>query len=115
MVILTDQMTQSTAEVTSAMFKRMKLATVVGTATRGWGTVENTFPLTTMIDEGEKYTLFLVYSLTLRDDNVPIEGRGVTPDIDIQNTSFKKELREVIRNSSLLQAVEEQIKSAPLR
>lgn len=115
MVILTDQMTQSTAEVTSAMFKRMKLATVVGTATRGWGTVENTFPLTTMIDEGEKYTLFLVHSLTLRDDNVPIEGRGVTPDIDIQNTSFKKELREVIRNSSLLQAVEEQIKSAPLR
>lgn len=115
MVILTDQMTQSTAEVTSAMFKRQKLATVVGTATRGWGTVENTFPLTTIIDEGEKYTLFLVHSLTLRDDNVPIEGRGVTPDIDIQKVSFQKELREAVRNSSLLQAVEEQIKSAPLR
>ncbi len=115
MVILTDQMTQSTAEVTSAMFKRQKLATIVGTATRGWGTVENTFPLTTIIDEGEKYTLFLVHSLTLRDDNLPIEGRGVAPDIDIQKASFKKELREVVRNSSLLRAVEEQIKSAPLR
>jgi len=115
MVILTDSMTQSTAEVTSAVFKRQKLATVIGTATRGWGTVENTFPLETIIDEGEKYSLFLVHSLTLRDDNVPIEGRGVTPDIDIQKVSFKKELRETIKNSSLLQAVEEQIKSAPLR
>ncbi len=115
MVIITDTMTQSTAEVISAIFKRQKLATVIGTATRGWGTVENTFPLETIIDEGEKYTLFLVHSLTLRDDNIPIEGRGVTPDIDIQKISFKKELREMIRNSSLLQAVEEQLKSAPMR
>ncbi|MCF7844063.1 hypothetical protein K9M47_04210 [Candidatus Gracilibacteria bacterium] len=115
MVILTDSMTQSTAELTAAVFKRMKLAIVVGETTRGWGTIENTYPIKTQMDEGEKFSLFLVNSLTLRDDNIPIEGRGVTPDIDIQKVSFKNELREMIRNGSLLKTVEERIKSAPLR
>ncbi len=114
-VILTDSMTQSTAELTAAVFKRLHLATIIGKTTRGWGTVENTFPLTTVIDPNEKYTLFLVHSLTLRDDNQPIEGKGVTPDIDMADTNFGTKLRATLRNQSLIKAVEGQIKSEPLR
>jgi hypothetical protein len=91
-VLLTDGMTQSTAEVTSAAFKKFKLGTVVGKTTRGWGTVENTFPLNTMIDPKEKYLLLLVHSITLRDDGEPIEGRGVTPNIDITSPDWKTAL-----------------------
>lgn len=115
LAILTDNMTQSTAELTAAVFKHLHLATIVGGTTRGWGTVENTFPLTTVIDPNEKYSLFLVHSLTLRDDNQPIEGKGVTPDVDVNDANFSSELRAVLRNQSLIKAVEGQIKSAPLR
>ncbi len=115
LAILTDNMTQSTAELTAAVFKRLKLATIIGSTTRGWGTVENTFPLTTVIDENEKYSLYLVHSLTLRDDNSPIEGRGVTPDVDVKDKNFKEEVRAKLRNSSLITAIEVQLKSGPLR
>lgn len=114
-VILTDNMTQSTAELTAAVFKRLNLAKVIGSSTRGWGTVENTFPIETSIDESEKFSLFLVHSLTLRDDNMPIEGKGVSPDVDITSSNFKEELRKAIRNTSLIRAVEEQVKVMPLR
>lgn len=115
MAILTDNMTQSTAELTAATFKRLNMAKVVGSATRGWGTVENTFPIESVIDENEKYSLFLVRSLTLRDDNMPIEGKGVTPDVDIKSPTFKEDLQKAFRNNSLIKAVEEQIKSGPVR
>ena len=113
--ILTDNMTQSTAELTAATFKRLNMAKVIGSTTRGWGTVENTFPIETLIDENESYSLFLVRSITLRDDNVPIEGRGVTPDIDVKSSTFKEDLQKAFRNSSLIRAVEEQMKSGPVR
>ncbi|MEI6810617.1 MAG: S41 family peptidase [Candidatus Nomurabacteria bacterium] len=115
MAILTDNMTQSTAELTAATFKRLNMAKVIGSTTRGWGTVENTFPIESVIDENEKYSLFLVRSLTLRDDNLPIEGKGVTPDVDIKSPTFKEDLQKALRNTSLIKAVEEQIKSGPVR
>lgn len=115
MAILTDNMTQSTAELTAATFKRLNMAKVIGSTTRGWGTVENTFPIESVIDENEKYSLFLVRSLTLRDDNMPIEGKGVTPDVDIKSLTFKEDLQKAFRNNSLIRAVEEQIKLLPLR
>lgn len=115
LVILTDNMTQSTAEVTAATFKRLRLATVIGGTTRGWGTVENTFPIKTVIDENETYSLFLVHSLTLRDDNVPIEGKGVTPDVDISSKNFSSELRARVDNPSLSRAVEQMMQVGPLR
>ena len=105
-VILTDSMTQSTAEVTSAAFKRFKLGTVVGETTRGWGTVENTFALDTMIDEKDKYLLLLVHSITLRDDNQPVEGRGVDPDISIKDPNWKKNLATQLRSSDFAKVVE---------
>lgn len=113
--ILTDNMTQSTAELTTAAFKRFGLAYVVGTATRGWGTVENTYPIETTIAQGEKYSLFLVNNITLRDDNQPIEGRGVDPDIDIKNPNWRNELPKVFRSQSLIEAVSKTAASAPLK
>jgi C-terminal processing protease CtpA/Prc len=112
-VVLTDGMTQSTAEVTSAAFKRFKLGTVIGDTTRGWGTVENTFPLETMIDTKEKYLLLLVHSVTLREDNQPVEGRGVDPDISIRNPNWKKEVAAKLQTSAFARVVEKVVENPP--
>ena len=99
----------------SFCFKKFNLARVVGETTRGWGTVENTYPLTTVIDPSETYSLLLVNSLTLRDDNLPIEGRGVDPDVNVKNLNWKNELGRIFRNTSLIKAVTEMESAPPLR
>jgi hypothetical protein len=96
LVVLTDNMTQSTAELTTASLKRYKLATVVGTTTRGWGSVENTYPLTTVIDPNTTYALLLVNSLTLRDDEQPIEQNGVVPNISTTDKNWKGALVQTL-------------------
>ena len=104
-VILTDGQSQSTAELTTAIFKRWRLAKVVGTKTRGWGTVENTFPMETRLSDDEKFAVLLVHSLTLREDNEPIEGRGVDPDIDITQPDWKNQVRAMFRSVAFSEAV----------
>lgn len=113
MAILTDNMTQSTAELTASTFKRLHLAKTVGTNTRGWGTVENTYPLETVIDPKVKYTLLLVNSVTLRDDNQSIEGLGVDPDVRITNKTWKTDLSNVFYTKSLIEALKSTANSAP--
>ncbi|HEU5114920.1 MAG TPA: S41 family peptidase [Candidatus Paceibacterota bacterium] len=113
--ILTDGMTQSTAEVTTAAMKRLRLAHSVGTPSRGWGTVENTFPLETTVDPAQKFSLLLVHSLTLRDDNQPIEGSGVMPDIDIRNPNWKGKLGQYFSSESLISAIKAAESATPLR
>lgn len=113
--ILTDNMTQSTAELTTAVFKRFHLARVVGTTTRGWGSVENTYPLRTSIDPSTSYSLLLVNSLTLRDDNAPIESNGVVPDIDTSRSGWQNTLADHFRSSSLIRALIEEAAKPPLR
>jgi C-terminal processing protease CtpA/Prc len=111
--ILTDSMTQSTAEVITAMLKQFNMAYVVGTPTRGWGTVENTFPLETVIDPSEKYTLLLVHSLTLRDDGQPIEGAGVDPDVNTNDKNWQSRLGEYFRSQSLIDAISKSSAESP--
>lgn len=113
--ILTDSMTQSTAEVLAAMFKRFNLARVVGTPTRGWGTVENTFPLLTVIDANEKYSLFLVRYLTLRDDGQPIEGAGVDPDVNTNDKNWRGKLDAYFHTQSLVDALAQVAAKPPLK
>ncbi len=113
--IITDNMTQSTAEVISATFKRLHLGKTIGTNTRGWGTVENTYPLATVIDEKTSYTLLLVNSITLRDDNQPIEGRGVDPDISTSDAKWKSKLPDHFHSSSLINALSQTVAKPPLR
>ncbi|MFZ2621067.1 MAG: S41 family peptidase [Minisyncoccia bacterium] len=113
--IITDNMTQSTAEVITAMFKRFNLGHVVGTNTRGWGTVENTFPIDTVIDSNEKYTMLLVQYLTLREDGQPIDGRGVDPHVNINDKSWKTQVSKTFKSQSLVDAVLKQAVKPPLR
>ncbi len=81
-VLLVNGMTQSTAELTSSIFQRARLGIVVGERTRGWGTVENTFPIKTDFGDGVHYAVLLVHSATIRPDGQSIENLGITPDID---------------------------------
>ncbi len=113
--LLTDNMTQSTAEVTTAAMKRFRLAHVVGGTTRGWGTVENTFPLSTVIDPTEKYSMLLVHSLTLREDNQPVQDRGVDPDVNIADPKWKSELSSYFTDSSLIEAIKKTVVKPPLQ
>jgi C-terminal processing protease CtpA/Prc len=113
--IITDNMTQSTAELTAATFKRLHLAKVVGTNTRGWGTVENTYPVETVIDPSVKYTLLLVNSVTLRDDNQSIEGMGVDPNIRTTEKTWKGQLTNVFNSTSLIDALKQTAGVPPLK
>lgn len=113
--IITDNMTQSTAELTSATFKRLRLGKTVGTNTRGWGTVENTYPLNTVIDPKVKYTMLLVNSITLRDDNQSIEGLGVDPNVRTTDAKWKENLSSEFSSKSLIEALKQRAGVPPLK
>lgn len=104
-VVLVDQATQSSAEMLAASLKKYHVGVVVGVPTRGWGSVERVFPLDNQIDPKEKYSIFLVHSITLRDDNQPIEGRGVDPDINIKNPNWEQQLFSYFKNQPLIGAI----------
>jgi hypothetical protein len=112
---LVDNMSQSTAELTTAVFKKFHLAHVVGKTTRGWGTVENTFPIEADIDPTQKFTVLLVHSLTLREDNQPIEGRGVDPDVDVSKTDWQSQLSKYFSSPSLISALKQTANKPPLK
>ena len=106
-VILVDQNTQSSAEMMAAALKKYHVGVVLGVPTKGWGTVERVFPLDNQISQKDKYSLFLVHSITLRDDNLPIEGRGVEPDISIKDANWQQKLLLYFNNASLVSAISE--------
>ncbi|MDE2079463.1 MAG: hypothetical protein KGI73_03690 [Patescibacteria group bacterium] len=113
--VLTDDQTQSTAELTTASLKRFKLATVVGTKTRGWGSVENTYPLSTVIDPKASYALLLVNHLTLRDDELPIEQNGVVPNVDTTTSGWQKELPQYFHSAAFIKTLEERLAAPPVK
>jgi C-terminal processing protease CtpA/Prc len=113
--VLTDDMTQSTAEILTAALKRFHLAHVVGATTRGWGTVENTFPMTTTPDASTTYALLLVHAITLRDDQQPVQGRGVDPDVSITDANWKSELSKYFRSNSLIEALKKEAAQPPIQ
>lgn len=106
-VILVNGGTMSSAEVMAATLKKYNVGIVVGTKTRGWGTVEKVFELKNQIDKTEKYSVFLVHSLTLREDGKPIEGAGVEPNINITSKGWEKELYSRFGSQTLVSAVKE--------
>lgn len=105
-VILINGGTQSTAEVMTAVLKKYNVGVVVGTTTKGWGTVEKVFPMDSQIDSNQKFSIFLVHHVTLRDDNQPIEGRGVDPMINTNSANWQKELQSRFGDTGLTKAVE---------
>ncbi|PIR41546.1 MAG: hypothetical protein COV31_00350 [Candidatus Yanofskybacteria bacterium CG10_big_fil_rev_8_21_14_0_10_46_23] len=104
--ILIDSQSQSSAEIMAATLKKYNVGTLIGTTTRGWGTIEQVFPLEHQISPTETYSAFLVHSLTLRNDNQPIEGRGVDPTIDINNPAWTKELAVYFGESPINREIE---------
>lgn len=106
-VVLTDGQTQSTAELLASVLKRYNVGVLVGEKTKGWGTIEKVFALKNQLDGSEKYSVFLVHTLTLRDDNQPIEGNGVEPVIKISDPSWEKQLSEYFNYPELNVAVKE--------
>ncbi len=104
-VVLVDGNTQSSAEMMAASFKKYHIGVILGVPTKGWGTVEKVFPLENQINPNEKYSMFLVHSVTLRDDNQPIEGRGVEPDINTNDPNWEEQLFSYYRNRDLIQAI----------
>ncbi|MEI8328058.1 MAG: S41 family peptidase [Candidatus Taylorbacteria bacterium] len=112
--ILTDRNSLSSAELMTSTFKHFKLAHSVGQTTGGWGTVENTYPMETVIDSSQRYLLLLVHSLTLRGDNNPIEGNGVEPDVSIDDPKWKSLLGNYFDSPSLIKALKEHASVPPV-
>jgi C-terminal processing protease CtpA/Prc len=106
-VILTDNQTQSSAEIMVATLKKYNAGVVVGTRTKGWGTIEAVFPLENQIDSAERYSLFLVHSLTLRDDSQPIEGMGVDPLIYTADPNWENQLFAYFRDREFIKAIKD--------
>lgn len=106
-VILIDNQTQSSAEMLAASLKKYHVGVVIGVPSKGWGTVEKVFPLDNQISQKEKYSLFLVHSITLREDNLPIEGRGVEPDINIKDPDWPQKVLEYFNNLTLVDSVKQ--------
>ena len=105
-VILIDEMTQSSAEVMASSLKKYNVGTLVGSTTRGWGTIENTFKLESKLAQTQEMSLFLVHSLTIGENGQPIEGVGVTPNIDVGKTGWKVELFNKFSSREIVTAVE---------
>lgn len=106
-IVLINENTQSSAEVMAAVLKKYNVGILVGTPTRGWGTVEKVFELKQQIDPQEKFSVFLVHRLTLRDDGQPIEGRGVEPLVNLKDPNWEKQLYAYFRYPELAQAIKE--------
>ena len=113
--VLTDPMTQSTAELAASALKHDRLAYVVGSTTRGWGSVETIIPMQTSIDPSETYALELVEYLTVRYDGAPIEGNGVVPDVDTSAPGWTSQLQKYFTSPSLVSSLESEAQKPPLQ
>jgi len=89
----------------AAVLKKYNVGIVVGTKTRGWGTVEKVFEIKNQFDSTEKYSAFLVHRLTLREDGQVIEGKGVEPLVNIQDPNWQKQLYTYFHYPGFIDAV----------
>ncbi len=105
-IILINENTQSSAEVMASALKKYNVGVLVGTPTKGWGTVEKVFDIDNQIAENEKFSMFLVHSVTLRADGQPIQGRGVEPHINIEDSNWQDKLYDYLPSQEIIDAVE---------
>jgi len=105
-VILIDEHSQSTAEVTAAVLKKYNVGVLVGNTTKGWGTIEKVFTLDNQIKTDEKFSLFLVHHVTVADDGESIEGRGIVPNISIKDPNWKRDLQSRFGSKEIVDEVE---------
>jgi len=105
-IVLIDNEVQSSAEVMADVLQRYNVGVLLGTTTKGWGTVERVFTLKNQVNQTEEYSVFLVHHLTLRSDGLPIESNGINPDIDITQPNWQKELLKYFNDDELVELVE---------
>lgn len=106
-VILVNENTQSSAEVVASTLKKYNVGVLLGTKTRGWGSIEKVFPIKQQIDPEAKHSIFLVHSLSLRDDGQVIEGNGVEPLINLEETGWEEQLLSYFNYQELVEALKE--------
>lgn len=106
-VILIDDKVQSTGEVMAAVLKKYNVGVLVGRTTQGWGTVERVWQIENQFSETDKFSMFMVHSLTLRDDGQPVEGLGVEPMVDISQAGWQRQLYSYIPDQGLIDEVAE--------
>lgn len=104
-IILINENTQSSAEVVASVLKKYNVGVLVGTTTRGWGTVEKIFKLDNQINQNEVYSIFLAHSITLREDGQPIEGLGVDPHVFISGPNWLKDLYAYIPDQNIINTI----------
>ena len=107
MIVLINDQTQSSAEVMASVLKKYNVGVLVGTPTKGWGTVEKVFPLENQLNDGKKYSIFLVHSLTLREDGQPIQDNKVQPLVDISDSNWDQQLLKYFDSPSLINKIKE--------
>lgn len=105
-VILINENTQSSAEVMASVLKKYHVGVLVGSTTKGWGTVEKVFNLEHQFGGQQVYSVFLVHHLTLREDGQPIEGQGVNPDIFIKDQNWRQQLLDYFNFPNLVTAID---------
>jgi C-terminal processing protease CtpA/Prc len=107
-VILINGQTQSSAEVMASVLKKYNVGVLVGTPSKGWGTIEKVFPLDNQLNDEEEYSIFLVHHLTLKANGQPIESNGVEPAININQPDWQQQLSTYFDDQNLIQVVGEQ-------
>ncbi|MDP4008877.1 MAG: S41 family peptidase [bacterium] len=113
-VILVNENTQSSAEVMVATFQKYNVGVVVGTQTRGVGSIKRVFEMENQINPKIPYSIFLVHSLTLRPDGEAIQGLGVTPTVDMRDPQWKEQLLLRYASEDLATTVEQVWENPPL-
>jgi hypothetical protein len=106
-VVLINENTQSSAELIASTLKKYNVGIVMGTTSKGWGTIEKVIPMDKQLDTKEKFSIFLVHHLSLRDDGQPVEGNGVIPVIDINSSNWEQQLNEYFNYPELTSALKE--------
>ncbi len=107
-VILINDQTQSSAEVMASVLKKYNVGVLVGTPSKGWGTIEKVFSLDNQLNNEEEYSIFLVHHLTLKANGQPIESNGVEPAVNINQPDWRQQLSTYFDNQNLIQAVDKQ-------
>ena len=82
-VVLQNESSASASEIFSGAVQDFKAGTIVGTQSYGKGVVQNTFPLS----DGSALKLTIKKYYTPNGRN--INGKGITPDVKVENTTDK--------------------------
>jgi curved DNA-binding protein CbpA len=110
-VVLIDNQDQSSTELLAGALQKFKVGILVGNKTYGWGTVENEqpFPIADQFDFNQVYSVHLVTALTVVQGQQPIQGNGVSPDIDVSNKTWPAKLTAATGDTAITQAVKDLI------